>query len=184
MDTIKCANCDAVNLGNAKYCNGCGHAIAYTLKDVANDMVRPADMPGLDRKRKMIRMLVWFVVFASVSYATQQLLNPSFDKKLMSAASELNKTCPIMVDKNTRLDNTAALAGNSFQYNYTVIGIEPTEVDFDVMKKNLESVIINNVKTSPEMTIYRDHKVTVVYNYRDKYGKFMFKISVTPEMYQ
>ena len=42
---------------------------------------------------------------------------------MMAAASEINKTCPIMVDQYTQLDNALALPDNSFQYNYTLIDI-------------------------------------------------------------
>lgn len=41
--------------------------------------------------------------------------NNTFDKQIMKAASELNKTCPIMVDNDTRLDNAIALPDNVFQ---------------------------------------------------------------------
>jgi hypothetical protein len=39
----------------------------------------------------------------------------------MAAANELNKSCLMMVDQDTRLDNAVALPENVFQYNYTLI---------------------------------------------------------------
>jgi len=42
---------------------------------------------------------------------------------------------------------------------------------------------INNVKTNPDLKIYRDNKVTMAYNYKDKNGIFVLKISVTPGLY-
>ena len=89
-----------------------------------------------------------------------------------------------MVDQETRLDNAIALPENSLQYNYTLVNIESTEVNPDTVKKYIEPGIINLVKSSPDMKIYRDNKTTIIYNYRDKNGAFILKLAVTPEMYQ
>jgi len=89
-----------------------------------------------------------------------------------------------MVDQETRLDNAIALPENSLQYNYTLVNIESTEVNPDTVKKYIEPGIINLVKSSPDMKIYRDNKTTIIYNYRDKNGVFILKLVVTPEMYQ
>ena len=125
-------------------------------------------------------------VFFASYFAVQYFFfsPPAFDKVMMAAASEINKTCPIMVDQVTRLDNAIALPENSLQYNYTLVNIESTEVNPDTVKKYIEPGIINLVKSSPDMKIYRDNKTTIIYNYRDKNGVFILKLVVTPEMYQ
>jgi hypothetical protein len=145
-------------------------------------------MEQTDNKSKMkktIGVITGIVVFGLVYFGVQHLFfkAPSFDKAMMEAASELNKTCPIMVDQDTRLDNAAALPGNTFQYNYTLVNLDKSEVNIDTVKKYIEPQIINNVKTNPDLKAYRDNKVTMAYNYRDKNGTFVLKISVTPDMY-
>ena len=57
---------------------------------------------------------------------------PTFDKVMMESASELNKSCLVMVDKDTRLDNVIALPDNIFQYNYTLVNIEKKTLDIKV----------------------------------------------------
>ncbi len=52
------------------------------------------------------------------------------------------------------------------------------------VKKYIEPGIINNVKTSNDLKVYRDNKTTMIYNYRDKNGVFVLKLSVTPDMYE
>jgi len=89
-----------------------------------------------------------------------------------------------MIDQYTRLDNAMALPNNSFQYNYTLINIDKSEVNLDTVKKYIEPNIINNVKTNPDLKIYRENKTTMIYNYRDKNGIFVVRIAVTPEMYK
>ena len=89
-----------------------------------------------------------------------------------------------MIDQYTRLDNTVAFPNKSFQYNYTLINMDKSEVNLDTVKKYIEPGIINNVKTNPDLKIYRENNTTMIYNYRDKNGVFVLKIAVTPEMYK
>lgn len=107
----------------------------------------------------------------------------SFDKVMMEVASEINASCPIMVDRETQLDNAIALPDNVFQYNYTLINVSEEEVHTDTIRKYIEPGIINTARTNPDMKVFRQNKVTLNYNYQDKNGVFLLKISVTPELY-
>ena len=108
---------------------------------------------------------------------------PSFDTILAAAASEVNKSCPMMVDKETRLDNAVSFPGPTFQYNYTLVNYVKDSINADQLQKALQPGILNNVKSNPDLKIYRDHKVTMVYAYNDKNKVFITKINITPEMY-
>ncbi len=102
--------------------------------------------------------------------------NNSFDKAIMQAASELNKSCPLMVDGVTRLDNAVALTDNVLQYNYTLVNITKDQIDVEQMKKNMTPVIMNNIKTNPALKVFRDNRVTMAYTYSDKKGVFIFSM--------
>ena len=137
-----------------------------------------------NKLKKTFGVIVGVITFGLAYFGAQQMFKaPSFDKAMMEAASELNKTCPIMVDQDTRLDNAVALPGNIFQYNYTLVNYEKSEVNIDTVKKYIEPGLINSVKTNPDLEIQRMNKVTMAYNYRDKNGVFVLKISVTPDLY-
>jgi len=110
--------------------------------------------------------------------------NAEIDKSMMQAASELNKTCPVMVDQETRLDNAIALPGHIFQYNYTFINMLKDSIDFVALQKEMEPTILNGVKTSPALKKHREKKVTMSYRYVDKKGVFLFKIAITPDQYK
>ena len=101
----------------------------------------------------------------------------------MNAASEINKSCPMMVDKETRLDNTIALPENVFQYNYTLVNMEVATTDVNQLENYVKPILINTVKTNPDMKTNREHKTTMGYSYKDKNGIFLFKILVTPDLY-
>jgi hypothetical protein len=113
----------------------------------------------------------------------QSCTSPTFDKVLMQTASELNKTCPVMVDKETRLDNAVALPENVFQYNYTLINVVKDSVNIQAFEDIMKPMILNIVKTNPDLKIFRDNKVTMSYNYQDMNGVFITKISVVADQY-
>jgi len=82
-------------------------------------------MEPTNNKKRNIGTVIGLAIGAIAFVLIQQLFfkAPSFDKVMMKAASELNKTCPIMVDKETRLDNAVSLPGQIFQYNYTLVNM-------------------------------------------------------------
>ncbi len=183
MESLQCNKCGADNKLSSRYCSQCGYELpginAETQVSESNDDVHKL------RRNKRLGSIIGVIVFVFVSFAIQQIFfkSPSFDKILVNTASEINKTCPLQVDQYTRLDNTVALPNNTFQYNYTLINTSKSEVNIDTVKKYIEPDIINNVKTSPDLKLFRDNHTTMVYNYRDKNGEFVHKIVITPEMY-
>ena len=136
--------------------------------------------------KKVIVIIVGIVVFALAYYAVQQIFFKefSFNKVMIEAANQLNESCPIIVDQDTRLDNAVVLPGNIFQYNYTMINSVKNEINIPELENYLEPLLINNVKTNPDFQIYRDNKVTMTYYYKDKYGEAVMKISITPDKYK
>ena len=108
----------------------------------------------------------------------------AFEKAMAKAANNMNKACPMMVDRETRLDNAVALPGNTFQYNYTFINWRKDSIDYVRLQAEMEPTILNGVKTSPDLKDYRDHKVIMAYNYVDKNGAFVFKILISPDKYK
>jgi hypothetical protein len=138
-----------------------------------------------NKRNKTIGVVVGIMAFALAYFGVQQVFfkPQTFDKAMMEAASELNKSCPLMVDQHTRLDNAVAMPNNIFQYNYTLVNLDKSEVNIDTVRKYVQPGIINNVRTNPDLKPYRDNNVTMAYNYRDKNGIFVLKIDVTPDLY-
>ncbi|MEI2758583.1 MAG: zinc ribbon domain-containing protein [Bacteroidia bacterium] len=182
MEKIKCTHCDTDNLVTAKYCSRCG----YELPKVQSEITTNAIQQPTPKKKLSVKGIIGIAVGIGTMFAVQQFLfkTPSYDKVMMQIASELNKTCPIMVDAETRLDNAIALPPNVFQYNYTLVNMDKVSVDTNELKNNLEPIVINTVKTNPQMQFQRDHKTTMNYSYKDRSGQFLFMISVTPDKYE
>lgn len=186
MDKKKCTHCDTENPLNFRYCSSCGYELPkINPEDLEKSIPVPVKTKSPVGKR-LLAFSIGVVAFVLAYFAVQQVFfqTSMFDKKMMEVAGEINKSCPIMIDAETRLDNAIALPKNVFQYNYTLVNMELAKSDTVQMKKVLEPNITNFVKTNPQMQAQRDLKTTINYYYKDKAGKFMFLISVTPDKYE
>lgn len=183
MGKVTCNNCGAENATRARYCSDCGFELPK-IEISANEKV--ATQPLKKGGNKVFGIVIGIVAFVLCFFAVQQLFfdAPGYNKELMKIASELNESCPIMVDSETRLDNSVTLPGDIFQYNYTLVNMEKATTDTLGMRNYLEPAILNLVKTNPQMEYQREHNITVNYFYKDKNGEFLLLISVTPDKYK
>jgi hypothetical protein len=186
MDKIICLKCGAENKPNVKYCVGCGFELPRIQTEISSDTVDQKSIPASGKMNRFIGIFVGMMFFFITYYAVQHFFfKPgAVSKEMMNIASELNKACPVMVDSITRLDNTIAMPGNVFQYNYTLVNIEKDKLDITGFQNSLEPRIVNLVKTSPQMQYQRDHKWTLNYLYKDKNGVYIFMIVVSPDKYE
>ena len=133
-------------------------------------------------------LLLAGVLYGIVHYAGSDIISfvkkSAFDQAMMQSVKELNKTCPLQVDAETRMDSVMILPNHIYQYNYSLVNIEKANIDVNKLKTVLEPNILNFVKTNPQMKIIRDNKTIINYFYRDKAGNYLLTISVRPEQYQ
>ncbi|WP_445732129.1 hypothetical protein [Mariniflexile sp.] len=183
MEEKICNNCGISNDKIAKYCSGCGFELPKTEPKILDNI---ESQRKTESKKNIYPKLVGIIAFVLSFLAVQYFFfkKPSLDKVMVETASEINKSCPVMVDQNTRLDNTMAMPNNVFVYNYTLINLEKQDIDIDEMKNFIEPNVVNNMKTNPDMTLYRENRITMIYNYKDKNGEFVLKINVSPEKYE
>jgi hypothetical protein len=107
----------------------------------------------------------------------------SFHGVLVKTAGELNKNCPMMADKDTRLDSAVALPGNILQYNYTFINLVKDSLDAELLGYSLKPAMISNARKNPDLELFRKNNVTFLYNFKDKEGNHVMKVRVSPEDY-
>lgn len=99
---------------------------------------------------------------------------------MIKTASDMNKQLPMMVDKDTRLDNVAVL-NQRYKYFYTMVSSSYGDFNQDYLAKNFAPIVKNRVCTTKEMKSIFDNKYTVDYVYRDKNGKNITTITITPK---
>lgn len=186
MENLKCTHCETENPVRNKYCFSCGYELPKIAVASSDSTIPPPKRKNTDGRKKTLGIIVGAIAFVLSYFVVQQLFfsMPPLDRAMMEVASEINKTCPIMVDAETRLDNAISLPKNIFQYNYTLINVDKASVDTVEMREFLEPTIVNFVKTNPQMKFQRDHETTINYYYKDKEGNFLITISVTPEKYK
>lgn len=213
MHYLKCNNCGHFNEVKTEYlvfCANCEKKLENNYSDwtkrnpeksfedfkemnCTTEKVELSNELTKSKQKKGLKYWIGFTIAFAIFYAVGQIggdkiaglfRKSSFDKALMETASEINKSCPIMVDNATRLDNSIALEGNVFQYNYTLVNMMKDSIDIDELVNYLEPIITNFVKTNPDLQAMRENKVTVNYYYKDKTGVFLFTISVKPEEYE
>tara|TARA_Y100001980_G_C14466208_1_gene247213 strand:- start:85 stop:477 length:393 start_codon:yes stop_codon:yes gene_type:complete len=107
-----------------------------------------------------------------------------FQSVLTITSQKINQKCPMVVDKNTQLDNTVVLSNKKIQYNYTLINNLAEDFDNDYLNNEFTPSLILQVKTNPGLKLFRDNDVTFSYYYQDKNGKFVLNTIITPEMYK
>jgi hypothetical protein len=139
----------------------------------------------MEKEKKNKNTVVGAIVGIAVYFIVKQFFftPQTFDKAMMQAASEINESCPIMVDQETRLDNAVALPENIFQYNYTLVKMILDSFDLKAFEDYVQPIILNNVRTNPDMKAYRDNEVTMAYSYKDMNGEFITKILITANQY-
>ena len=126
-------------------------------------------------------LLIFVVLFITVQ---KVFFNSSADKEVLIFVKEMNKTCPSMVDRETRLDKVIASTDNNLQFNYTLIHMIRDSLPISRLKNYMEPVILNEIKNSGTLRKFLDKNLTWIYSYNDKKGDFIFKISYTPEQFK
>lgn len=178
---VTCSNCQTQNSNQSKYCSICGYKLPIVNNPDANETQQVASKPKKSFDIK--RFLGFAIAFVVAFFVVQMIFKPSIDSDLSEVANEINKTCPMNVDKFTTLLNVAALPNKTLRYNYKLTMLKE-EIQLDTVKKYLFPEILQNVKTSPDMKALRDKQVTFNYYYSDKDGNFVTQYAVEPEMYE
>ena len=104
----------------------------------------------------------------------------SIDKALVELSKKMNATLPMQVDKETQLDATMPGPGRQFTYLYTLVHVSGNDVDPSNFVGAMRPQLINGYKTSPGMAAFRSKSVELHYEYRDKDGKVIAAINISP----
>jgi DNA-directed RNA polymerase subunit RPC12/RpoP len=106
---------------------------------------------------------------------------PSYEQALMEVSKTINAGLPKEVDSETRLDSVAAGPGKRLTYHFTLINKEADSIDAIALESNLKIQIVNNYRTRPDMASFRQNRVRMDYEYRDRNGLRCLSFSVSPK---
>jgi hypothetical protein len=179
-----CSNCEAENEINSKYCSVCGYKLPILENQKMKTESEQTKVTKPKRKFDLKTAIGFIVGFIIMFFVTQSFFKPSVDKQLADFASEFNKNCPMNLDEYTTLKNAVALPNKTIQYNYILVGVDKSQINLDTIKKYVYPGVLQNIKTNPDMKLFRDSKVTFNYYYTDKNGVYVDKYVIRPEMYE
>ncbi|NDV57370.1 hypothetical protein [Bacteroides sp. 519] len=109
----------------------------------------------------------------------------SVEEKLAKWATNINKTCPTMVDEFTQIDSVAVPKGSrTIKYYYSISNIDEENLDLDIAYTEMREVLLNGIKTSSELKILKDNDVTFDYLYFNKNREKLMEISISPAEYK
>lgn len=92
-----------------------------------------------------------------------------------------------MVDSETRFESVSPESGKVYQYNFTLINAEKGNFNSSSFSKKQKSTILNGIKNMRNQSGFKffiENNVTFSYNYDDKNGENLLKISIPPSEYK
>lgn len=130
------------------------------------------------RHRSLIMLLAFFVAFYICSCTNGEAGKNSIsasavNQNLFAAAKEINKKCPMATDENTRMDSATVFNEYMITYHYTIHTVSNKDLDLAKFKAGMQSAMSEKYKTDPQLKIYRENKIAVAYDYKDKSGNFL-----------
>ena len=140
---------------------------------------------GRKRLRKVAFIGIPALVLALGLFIVAKMFfsEPAGDKDFEKTLNTINRMCPVMLDSETRLDNVTATGDKTVQFNQTLVNVTAEQIDVNMIRDQMEPVIVNQVKTNPQMEEFRAKRATLKFSFNDNAGKFLFSIKVAPEDY-
>lgn len=140
----------------------------------------------LASKRNKIILLFCLMIVLTSAFAVKKLFytDSAFDKQLKLLSTEINKTTPLLVDPNTRLDRTETKRGEVFLYHYTLVNMEKGNFEEEELKEFLRAQILNNIKNNPDLQYFKAHGAAMTYSYKDKNNAHLFDLTFTSDDYR
>jgi len=95
-------------------------------------------------------------------------------------ASEMNKSLPIWVDKDTQLRSVSA-SDSEITYNFVMLNHETSQINQDFFLRTLTSTLLDTVCGDQKMQMFWKNNITAVYSYQDRRGDSFARIRVSPK---
>ncbi len=96
----------------------------------------------------------------------------------------VNKTCPQMIDEETRLQKVELIHPTKIRYEYVLIHLDRKNVDTTRFKQMLWPGILSAVKLDPGLERFRQNNMYFDYRYLDKQNQIIYTFNVVPKRYQ
>jgi len=133
------------------------------------------------------KMLIFGLAGAALAFAGSMishlfapLAKPGMDPDLIKMVSDMNRVLPIMVDKETRLDNAAVDSNETLIYRFTLVNFNASDFPKNLIEEQLRPRFVEAYKTDPHDKVFRDKGVTLHAVFSDKNGAYITEMIVIP----
>ena len=103
------------------------------------------------------------------------------DEALVRMSEKMNRTMPIAVDGDTRLDKISAEPGQQIAYHYTMLNVRSKDVNTTNFYKTFRPTLQKRVCGSDDLKVFFRNRITVAYAYRGKDGEDIGKLAFSPK---
>lgn len=139
-------------------------------------------------KRKQNVRLLFIIVIAVVLVALFQLYlyksARTVDTEIVELVDKYNKNCPLIIQEGIRLDSVNLPEDKVVQYNLTLVKVEKTTAEVNVIHKEIEKSLVSTAKENSGLKVFSDNDFALVYSYNDKNKVFLFKVVIMPDQYK
>ena len=130
--------------------------------------------------KKVVICFIGFII-VSCTAKTEDKTVQSLVVKLEQVVQEMNDNCPIQIDELTILESCSS-NGLNVTYVYSIdndLAKDQFDVDFlsNEIKALQQELTIEHFCQHPELQVYRDNNVTMIYEYYDYSGNSLFDVS-------
>ena len=110
---------------------------------------------------------------------TWEYISYERDSLFRMTSNELNKTCPLIIDEITTLNNTVYMDGE-FIYNYSLNtnNFVYNGITKDYFNREMYSIMRNSFCTDPDFQIFKEYNIKIVWKYYDLKSNYFTKIEV------
>ena len=136
----------------------------------------------------MKKSLVWIAVGAIAGYLVfwgapqffQEKVDPRSEERLSKIAAEINRSVPVMIDKETELMPVEGHEGMLI-YNYRLVSYEASKLNHAKFAAGAKQRVAQGACNQPELREeYLRKGVTLRYSYFDKDKQHIATVDVTP----
>lgn len=138
------------------------------------------------QKSTGFRIILGIIIFAFITTVLKIAFNKlptTLNDDMIRVANDINLHTPIIIDSTTRFDRVNVLPGDVFQYNYTLLTLELSQIDTILLKTSGRQSMIEQLKRDPKISTFRDNHIVVQSIYVDKNGKYVATVSISPTEY-
>ena len=120
------------------------------------------------------------MVGALAGGATDEGSSRNLDKTLENLSAHMNRTTPVMLDADTRLDSVTAEPGQRLSYHYTLTSVQSKDIKRAEFQKLIRAPLQAKLCESSEMRGFLKHGITISYTYRSADGHNLGAARFTP----